>query len=119
MTSNLSGSEKWQAMAAARVFILPSYQENFSLVTVDVMAIGLPVILSDKINIARKIVAAGAGFVCKLESEDIAARIDQLLMQPELCKNMSRAGMTLVSESFTWKKCAETLLTAYEVIKKS
>jgi glycosyltransferase involved in cell wall biosynthesis len=57
----LYGEEKWGALAAAEVFALPSHQENFGIAVAEALASELPVLLSDKVNIWREIVADGAG----------------------------------------------------------
>jgi glycosyltransferase involved in cell wall biosynthesis len=59
----LSGSIKWGAYRAAKVFVLPSHSENFGLVVAEALACGLPVLISDKVNIWREIAAAQAGIV--------------------------------------------------------
>lgn len=64
-TGMLSGSLKWGGLAAAEVFVLPSHQENFGIVVTEALACGLPVIISDKVNIWREISDHQAGLVCK------------------------------------------------------
>ena len=59
----LSGDLKWGAIRAAETFILPSHQENFGLAVVEALACGVPVLLSDKVNIWREIVDDHAGVV--------------------------------------------------------
>ena len=59
----LSGDLKWGAIRAAEAFILPSHQENFGLAVVEALACGVPVLLSDKVNIWREIVNDHAGVV--------------------------------------------------------
>ena len=59
----LNGDVKWGAFYAAEVFILPSHQKNFGIAVTEAMCCGLPVLLSDKINIAPDIAAAGAGLM--------------------------------------------------------
>ena len=59
----LSGDLKWGAIRAAEAFILPSHQENFGLAVVEALACGVPVLLSDKVNIWREIVDDHAGVV--------------------------------------------------------
>ncbi len=54
---------KWGAFYASEAFILPSHQENFGIAVAEALSCGVPVLISDKINIWREIDAAGAGFV--------------------------------------------------------
>jgi glycosyltransferase involved in cell wall biosynthesis len=59
----LAGSRKWGAFSAADAFILPSHQENFGIAVVEALAAGTPVLISNKVNIWREIVADEAGYV--------------------------------------------------------
>ena len=61
-TGMLTGDMKWGAFHAAEVFILPSHSENFGIVVSEALACGVPVLISDKVNIWREIVQDGAGF---------------------------------------------------------
>lgn len=59
----VAGPLKWSTIRAADVLVLPSHQENFGMSVAEALACGLPVLVSDKVNIWREIVAADAGFV--------------------------------------------------------
>jgi len=59
----VSGDEKWGALYASEAFCLPSHQENFGIAIVEALACGVPVLISDKINIHEEIAAQGAGHV--------------------------------------------------------
>ena len=59
----ITGASKWGAMRNAEAFILPSHHENFGIVVAEAMACGTPVLISDKVNIWREVVAAKAGLV--------------------------------------------------------
>jgi glycosyltransferase involved in cell wall biosynthesis len=61
----LEGDEKWGALRAGEVFILPSHSENFGIAVVEALACGTPVLLSTKVNIWREIVDAGAGYAAE------------------------------------------------------
>lgn len=65
----IEGEIKAGALAAADAFILPSHQENFGLAVVEALAAGLPVLISDRVNIWREIAADAAGYV---EPDDLA-----------------------------------------------
>ena len=58
-TGMLHGKMKLAVMQDAAVFVLPSYTENFGISVVEAMACGLPVIISDKVNIWREVAGAG------------------------------------------------------------
>lgn len=62
-TGMLTGELKWGAFGAAEAMILPSHQENFGFVVAEAMACMTPVLISDKVNIWREVIAAQAGMV--------------------------------------------------------
>jgi glycosyltransferase involved in cell wall biosynthesis len=64
-TGMLTGATKWGAYHASDALILPSHQENFGIVVAEALALGLPVLISDQVNIYREIEAAGAGLVAR------------------------------------------------------
>ncbi len=61
-TGMLEGPLKWGALRAADVFALPSHQENFGVAVVEALSVGLPVLISERVNIWREVVEDGAGF---------------------------------------------------------
>lgn len=59
----LSGDAKWGAFHSADAFVLSSHQENFGIAVVEAMACGLPVLISDKVDIWKEIENDNAGLV--------------------------------------------------------
>ena len=67
-TGMLQGAMKQGAFASADAFILPSHQENFGMSVVEALAWGLPVLISNRVNIWREIDTDRAGYV---EADDL------------------------------------------------
>src|SRR5205814_960373 len=67
-TGMLQGAMKQGALTSADAFILPSHQENFGIAVVEALAAGVPVLISNRVNIWREIDADRAGYV---ESDDL------------------------------------------------
>ena len=74
-TGMLAGDLKWGAFHAADVFVLPSHQENFGIAVAEALACGLPVLISNKVNIWREVRMHGAGMV---EADDQPS-VDRML----------------------------------------
>ena len=68
-TGMLQGNMKQGAFASADAFVLPSHQENFGISVVEALAAGIPVLISNRVNIWREIDADRAGYI---ESDDLA-----------------------------------------------
>jgi len=71
----LQGDAKWGAFRAAEAFVLPSHQENFGIAVVEALACGVPVLISDKVNIWREVDQDEVGLV----APDTLAGTRQLL----------------------------------------
>jgi glycosyltransferase involved in cell wall biosynthesis len=110
-TGMISGDEKWGALQAAEFFFLPSHQENFGMVVAEALACGVPVLISDKINIWREVTEAQAGLV----APDTLAGAISLLQTWRAMTNTQQANMrakTLVcfEEKFEIRQAASQLV---------
>lgn len=94
----ISGDLKWQALAAAEALTLVSHQENFGLVVAEALALGTPVLISDKVNIWREIVNDGAGLA---ESDDLAGARKLLESWQALSPEAKAAMRARAKETFT------------------
>ncbi len=105
-TGMLSGAMKWGALRSAEVFVLPSHQENFGVVVSEALAVGVPTLMSNKVNIWREIQADGAGIV----ADDTLEGTCELLR--------SYVGMS-TEERFAMRRRARPCFEARFEIKKA
>ena len=81
-TGLLQGDLKWGALYAAEALVLPSHQENFGIVVAESMACGVPVLISNKVNIWREIIADKAGVVGQDNLEGTVEVLQKWLSTP-------------------------------------
>ena len=115
-TGMLLGEDKLAVLRDADIFVLPSYTENFGISVVEAMACGVPVVISDKVNIWHEVAAGRAGQVASCNSDRFAEMISDLLDNPETAKQMGENGKALVIERFQWPKVALAMEEAYSLI---
>ena len=78
-TGMLRGDLKWGALRAVDALILPSHQENFGMVVAEALAVGAPVLLTDKVNLWREVEDDLAGCVSTDDLPGIRALIREWL----------------------------------------
>jgi glycosyltransferase involved in cell wall biosynthesis len=106
----IDGAMKWGAMRAAEIFVLPSHQENFGIVVAEALAVGVPTLISNKVNIWREIAADGAGLVSDDTLEGACALLQSYLDLPvEKRSEMRQSARECFEKRFEIKKAAETL----------
>jgi glycosyltransferase involved in cell wall biosynthesis len=107
----LKGELKWGAFCSAEVFTLPSHQENFGIAVAEALGCGLPVLISDKVNIWREIRSHQAGLV----APDTLAGTERLLrewlsLSPAERRAMGESARGLFRRRFTVEAMATGLL---------
>lgn len=112
-TGMVEGEDKRAALAAASLFVLPSYSENFGIAVLEAMAAGLPVVISDQVNLWREIERSGAGLIGGCEVDAFAGLLARLLGDPAEARRMGQAGLKLAREEFAWPRIAVALEELY------
>lgn len=114
----LDGELKWSAFAAAELFLLPSHQENFAITVAEAMQMGVPVIITDKVNTWPYVEEAEAGLV--LAERDVARLLPgamaQLLKDDAARSRMAAQGSRYARERLTWDASAQRLLACYDQV---
>jgi glycosyltransferase involved in cell wall biosynthesis len=107
----LKGEGKWGAFYSAEVFALPSHQENFGIAVAEALGCGLPVLISDKVNIWREVLSSNAGFVAPDNELGTLQLLSQWLsLAPERRVEMRANALRLFDAKFTVDAMAQELL---------
>lgn len=111
-TGFLDKAQKQEAFAAAHLFVLPSYSENFGIAVVEAMASGLPVVVSDQVGIHQDVERAEAGLVVRCDANDVSRAVIQILSDGETRSKMSANAVRLAKE-FSPEVVSEMLIEVY------
>jgi len=110
-TGMLKREQKWGAIKAAEVFILPSHQENFGISVAEALAVGTPVLISDKVNIWREIQEMRAGLVAEDTLEGTRRLIKGWLsLSPEEKRLIRKNTITCFNKKFDIAQAAKNLV---------
>jgi glycosyltransferase involved in cell wall biosynthesis len=82
-TGMLHGDLKWGALRASEILLLPSHGENFGIVVAEALACGVPVLISDKVNIWREVGEDRAGLVATDDLPDTCRALAQWAGMPD------------------------------------
>lgn len=113
-TGFLGGDDKLSALAAASLFVLPSYSENFGIALVEAMAAGLPCVMSDQVGIAVDAKEYDAGLVVPCEVGPLASAMQRLLDDPELRGRLGDNARHLVEDRFSLEAMSNSLVKLYD-----
>lgn len=109
----LTGDVKWGAFHAAEAFVLPSHQENFGIAVAEALACGLPVLISNKVNIWREVVEDGAGLVGWDDIEGTQQSLQRWIgMSLTQKAEMRRSAERCFRQRFEITKAAQSLIAA-------
>jgi glycosyltransferase involved in cell wall biosynthesis len=103
----------------ATVFAIPSSIETQSIVTMEAMASGLPVVGASAGALPELIKEGKSGFLFRPgDSIELASKIVRILKSKQLQKEMNKASLELISEHQI-KNCFKKTLNLYEKLLKN
>ncbi len=114
----LKDDQKRDALAAADVYVLPSYSENFGIAAAEALACGLPVVISDQVAIHREVAEAGAGWVVPCRASDLTEALREALDQGRGPDRAARAR-ALALDRFSMESVIGRLERLYREIVQS
>ena len=120
--------EAIQLYSNAAVFCCPSVYEPFGIINLEAMACRAPVVASAVGGILEVVVDGETGYQVPFEQDtttsfpvhpdrfakDLAAKISDLLADPEKARRFGEAGRKRVEEKFAWSSIARQTIELYE-----
>ena len=120
--------ETIQLYSNCRVFCCPSVYEPFGIINLEAMACEAPVVASATGGILEVVVDGETGYLVHFDhdpvtrfpsmpekfSRDLAARITELMEDPEKARKMGLAGRRRVEEKFAWSAIADQTIALYQ-----
>jgi starch synthase len=126
----ISKPEVIQLYSHARVFCCPSVYEPFGIINLEAMSCGAPVVASATGGIKEVVVDGETGYLVPFKPDattgfpsepdqfarDLAAKLSQLMNNPEQCKRFGEAGRKRVEEQFSWSAIADQTIELYRTL---
>ena len=111
-----------------RVFCCPSVYEPFGIINLEAMACRAPVVASATGGILEVVVEGETGLLVPFTPDavtgspvdpeqfarDLAARLTELMADPERCRRFGDAGRVRVEAMFSWSAIADQTVRLYE-----
>ena len=121
-------AEAIQLYSNCAVFCCPSVYEPFGIINLEAMACRAPVVASAVGGILEVVVEGETGYLVPFEADavtsfpvdavkfekDLAAKIADLLADPDKAKKMGELGRKRVEAKFAWEAIADQTIALYE-----
>lgn len=109
----LGQAEKANAFAAASVFVLPSYSENFGIAAAEALAMGKACVLTDQVAIAHEAKGANAAIVTRCDADELSDAIKKLCSDPVRRRALGIAARQFAVEYLSMRAIGEKLGREY------
>jgi len=111
-------TQLWSYLSAADVYAIPSRYEGFAVAVLEAMACGLPVVVSDQVDLCIEVHDAQAGLVVTCDTGELATALGRMLDDAALRERCGANGRRLVAEQFRWDRVAGRLHNLYESARR-
>ena len=113
----LSDREKFDAMSAANLLIMPSYYESLSMVTIEAWAMGLPVLVNGACDVLHgQVIRSNAGLYYN-NYEEFSETLKLLERKRELRFALGSNGRKFFRENYSWPVIERKYLETFDHLK--
>ena len=108
--NNVSDTELIKNYQKSRMFVLCSFEEPFGMVSVESMACGTPVIVSNRGGIKETVINNKTGLVINMNQKNLTKSIRKLANNPSFTSVLSKNASVCASKPYSWKNSVNKLL---------
>jgi glycosyltransferase involved in cell wall biosynthesis len=114
----LDDADKFDAMAAADLLIMPSYYESLSMVTLEAWALGRPVLANGKCDVLKgQCLRSNAGLFYETYGEFVGA-LEAIEQNRWLAGTLGRNGRQFFRDQYDWPVIEQKYLATFDRLKK-
>jgi phosphatidyl-myo-inositol dimannoside synthase len=111
-------ADVYDHMAAADLFVGPSWHESFGLVFAEALHLGLPVVAAEVGGVVETVVHEETGLLVPPRApEAIAAAVERIVRDPERARAMAAAGKAVVSRRLSRPAVAAAFSSLFEGLR--
>ncbi len=100
------------------LYALPSHSDNFGITIIEALSKGVPVLISDKVNIYKKIIDYKCGIVIQNNPNAIELGLYELVGNTKKLNIMRENAIKLIHSEYAWDKILSEYNKMYQVAKK-
>jgi glycosyltransferase involved in cell wall biosynthesis len=116
LTGFVRGQEKAALLQAADLFVLPSYYENFGIAVAEAMSAGIPVVISDRVQICDAIAQSQSGWVAACTVNDLADQLRAALQDATERQRRGANAQTYAQRYYGWEAIAQQMIEVYRSV---
>ena len=114
----VSDEEKFDAMAAADLLVMPSYFESLSMVTLEAWAMRLPVLVNGACDVLRGQVVRSNGGLYYTSYAEFAETLRVIEEHPDLRAGLAANGRAYFERHYTWPTIERKYLSMLERLQE-
>ena len=108
----LSEQDKFDALQAASVVVMPSLYESLSMIVLEAWLMGRPVLVNGRCAVLRNQCRRSNGGLYYTSYDEFSAALQQLLSNPHLRQQLGRQGQRFAQTEYHW----DTIIHRYKTL---
>ena len=112
----IHSEDKWQRMADADVFVLPSLNENYANVVIEALSQGTSVMLSDQVGLKDYVSTNNFGWVLPCETEQWRSQLRGIWQNPTQLRRIREEAPGAIRRDFNTDKLTHDYQTMYDEV---